>query len=259
VSTQNITADDIRKALSKFYQPPEWCLGFEVGNGTGGNCTRHADAVALNMYPSRGNELRGFEIKISRSDLKHELDNGAKAEAVCKFCDTWFLVVPKGLTKDMQIPLPWGIIEYNVESGSLRIKKQAEKLEKTSITMNFVAALLRAQERAYLQNAGEIIDEGVKNGVARALANERWERGLTATKDAKAELDNIKETLAKVRSETGIDLLGWAPTDRQIKKLKLLERIRDFSGFFGVMDRTSENMKGVLKDIKSLKEEIERE
>ncbi len=101
---EKITAKDIRKALMATYREPEWYLGFEVGNGTGADCRRHADAVAINAYPSRGYEVRGFEIKVSRADLQSELDNGIKAEMVAQHCNYWYLVVPKGLTENMMIP-----------------------------------------------------------------------------------------------------------------------------------------------------------
>ena len=77
---EKVTAQDIRAALRKTYCEPDWYLGFEVGNGTGARLRRHADAVAICNYPSRGYEIRGFEIKVSRNDLKSELDNCAKAE-----------------------------------------------------------------------------------------------------------------------------------------------------------------------------------
>ena len=68
--SEKVTAKVIRKALMDTYKEPEWYLGFEVGNSTGADCRRHADAVAINAYPSRGFEVRGFEIKVSRSDLQ---------------------------------------------------------------------------------------------------------------------------------------------------------------------------------------------
>lgn len=118
-----VTADDIREALQSTYKEPEWFLGFEVSNSTGANIRRYADAVAMNTFPSRGYEVRGFEIKVSKSDLKRELENGLKADEIARFCNYWFLVVPKGLADEMQIPEPWGIIEYS--EGHLRQKKKA--------------------------------------------------------------------------------------------------------------------------------------
>ena len=72
-------------------------IGVEVPNATGGLSKRRADAVAMNLFPSKNYEIRGFEIKISKSDLKRDLDNGSKSNEVAKYCDYWFLVTPRDL------------------------------------------------------------------------------------------------------------------------------------------------------------------
>ena len=53
-------------------------LGFEVGNSTGAELKRYADAVAINQYPSRSFETIGMEVKISKGDLRRELEDADK-------------------------------------------------------------------------------------------------------------------------------------------------------------------------------------
>lgn len=142
---KKVTADDIRRALYARYKEPEWLLGFEVGNSTGGKCRRHADAVAINTYPSRGFTVKGFEIKVSRSDLKHELDNADKAEAVAQYCNEWYLVVPKGLTENMEIPHNWGIIE--LVGDRLIQKKEAVYMKDNNLDAGFMCAFFRGIQR----------------------------------------------------------------------------------------------------------------
>lgn len=143
-SNTKITADDIRRALYARYREPEWLLGFEVGNSTGGQCRRHADAVAINTYPSRGYDVKGFEIKVSRSDLKHELDNAAKAEAVAQYCNEWYLVVPKGLTENMDVPHNWGIIEL---VGEKLVQKREATYMQNKLDYGFMCAFIRGMQR----------------------------------------------------------------------------------------------------------------
>ena len=136
-------SSEICAALRERYKQPEWALFFEVGSGTGANCKRHADALAMNMYPSRGLSIVGFEIKVSHSDLKHELENPVKAEEIARFCNEWFLVVPEGLIKkDDLIPAAWGVIEC--KDGRLWVNKKAEQLNPQPITKDFMAAVLRS-------------------------------------------------------------------------------------------------------------------
>lgn len=143
---EKITAQMIRNALAKKYQTPEWYLGFEVGNSTGLGCNRHADAVAINAYPSKGYETRGFEIKVSRADLSKELENGIKSEEIAMFCDYWFLVVPAGLAKGFTLPPTWGVMEYR--DGKITQTQPAAKLDKSAPSKGFLCAMLRGRERA---------------------------------------------------------------------------------------------------------------
>jgi hypothetical protein len=155
--SEKVTAEDIRRALESSYTAPEWYIGFEVGNSTGTDCRRHADAIAINAYPSKGFETRGFEIKVSKQDLKAELENGIKSDEIARFCDYWFLVTPKGLVDGFTLPPTWGVIEYS--DKGLRQKIKAEKLEKISPTPGFLCAMIRGRERMLSESATRISKE----------------------------------------------------------------------------------------------------
>lgn len=205
-----ITSDDILEALKNQYREPDWYLGFEVGNDTGYNTKRHADAIAICPYPSRGYEVRGFEIKVSKSDLKRELEICAKADEMAHFCNYWFLVVPKGLTDDMQIPEPWGIIEYN--EGKLRQKKKAEHFKKTDITYGFMCAFIRGIKR--------------KESAEQSMTMEEMRK--QALKDMQSQLDwrlkdfeTLKKTIEEFRKETGVNIYEWGYiSKRDIKAVR---------------------------------------
>ena len=80
-----VTAEDIKTALKQKYFQPEYELMFEVEGDHG----RRADAIAICMWPSRQNHILGFEIKVSKNDLKRELKNCIKAESCEKHCNYW--------------------------------------------------------------------------------------------------------------------------------------------------------------------------
>lgn len=106
-----MTSADICAALRERYKQPEWSIFFEVGNATGARCDRHADALAMNMYPSRGLSIIGFEIKVSRGDLVRELLKPDKAEPVAQYCNEWWLVTGGNLIKESDvIPATWGVL-----------------------------------------------------------------------------------------------------------------------------------------------------
>lgn len=192
----------IAAALRERYCKPEWAIFFEVSNGTGARGHRYADAVAMNLYPSRGLEIHGFEIKTYRSDWLRELKNPEKAEPVFKYCDRWWIVSEKGLVKPGELPPTWGLIEH--DNGKLRQDTAAPKLTPTPINLTFAAALLRRAGEADAAQIKVIVDKEVANirTSERERADEEVERRTRRFGD-------IDKKLAEIKEKTGIDLLSW--------------------------------------------------
>lgn len=137
-----LNADDIKQLMRQRYSAPQYALFFEVTDQTGARHTGYADAIAMGLWPSRGIELEGFEIKVSSSDWRRELAKPAKAEKFAQRCDRWWLVAADGVVKDeTEIPSGWGWI---VATDKLRIAKQAPKLEPMPLDHYFLAAILRS-------------------------------------------------------------------------------------------------------------------
>lgn len=209
-----VTADDIRKALSERYCEPDWYLGFEVGDGCGSEVTRHADAIAICPYPSRGYEALGFEIKVSKQDLKREIEQPAKAEALAKYCNYWFLVVPKGLTDDIQIPEPWGIIEYI--DGKLRQKKKAAFF-KNIIDIGFCCAFIRGIRRKD--------DKDFREAKAH-MERMTIEHLDMETRSKLYDYEKLQERLKTLQKRTGIDLTSkYFVNEYDIKAMALAKRL----------------------------------
>lgn len=145
--------DELKALLRARFCAPEWALFFEVMEGTGWQASRgRADAVAMNLYPSRGLTVNGCELKVSRTDWLREMKDGAKAEVIFGFCDHWWLVVgDRQIVKDGELPEPWGLIAPR--AGQLAIVKQAPKLKPAPLTREFFAMLARRANDA----ANEII------------------------------------------------------------------------------------------------------
>lgn len=100
--------------LQKKFGPPEHCFLSEVRNSTGHARTpRTADALAFSLWPSRGLELHGFEIKVSRGDWLRELKNPAKADAIATYCDRWWIVAGDDkvvVSPEEELPKTWGLL-----------------------------------------------------------------------------------------------------------------------------------------------------
>lgn len=137
-----LSSSDIRAGMLKRWKDPEYAILWEVGEATGAGSGRYADAVIMSLWPSRGLELHGVEIKVSRSDWKREAADPKKAEAVAKFCDRWYIHTPKGLIADVsEVPPAWGVREFDGQQWTTL--KEAEKTGAAPVTRGFLAAMLR--------------------------------------------------------------------------------------------------------------------
>lgn len=91
----------------------EWAFMPQVRNAAGFDATRTFDALALHLWPSRGLVLHGYEIKVSRSDWLREIKDPAKAEAACQLVEYFWIVAPKGVVRNGELPPTWGLVEVH--------------------------------------------------------------------------------------------------------------------------------------------------
>ncbi|HMM95350.1 hypothetical protein [Phycicoccus sp.] len=100
--------------------PPEWAALEEFSLYPGGGRSR-ADLFLVKAWRSGGHLRHGVEIKVSRSDLKHELDDLRKSEPIRSVCHEFWLATPKGLVHaDDPIPADWGIYEVTPTATTVR-------------------------------------------------------------------------------------------------------------------------------------------
>lgn len=152
-----IDAGHITKVLDNKFAAPAYLTMFEVRSVTGFTINeRYADAVIFSMWPSNGLTITGCEIKISRQDLKRELEHPEKSEAIKKYCDYWWLCVPVHMkTEDMDIPTDWGVMAFTKQSFSVRQKPT--KLTPEPLTTSFLFSCMRSANRRGLDKVAGFI------------------------------------------------------------------------------------------------------
>ena len=133
------------EALREHFPAPAYAVLDHVRSHTGyGGRERTIDAIVMGLWPSRGIELWGIEIKSSRSDWQRELRDPAKAERLFAEFDRFFL-----LTGDLkvaaldEIPEPWGWMAIGPK-GRIVTKKAAPLNSAAAATSGrFLASLMR--------------------------------------------------------------------------------------------------------------------
>lgn len=184
---------------------PENAYAFltEVGNSTGFECKRHADVIVMSLWPSRGLEIIGMEVKVNRSDWVKELSSPQKAEVIFEKCDRWYLVVgDEEIVKDGELPKGWGLMipkKDGLRIDTIAIPRNPEPVPDRS----FVAAILR-QSCAQLTNDSRLKAEyrrGRKDGM------EEGKKIFDATAEH-IETGEFRKKVAEFEKASGVKILN---------------------------------------------------
>jgi hypothetical protein len=210
-----MTSQLLKSLICQRFCSPEWATFLEVASGTGSNARRFADAVSMNLYPSRGLEIQGFEVKVSRNDWLNELKNPSKAEEIAQYCDRWWVVTPEGIIRDGELPPTWG--HFIVRNGKLCCATKAPQLTAKQITREFVAALIR--------RAGEH-DQHLFNQAVEAHTKQIQEQANARAKSqiamATEHYNRLAKRVQEIKDLTGIDINTWKPSYDIANAIKLV-------------------------------------
>jgi hypothetical protein len=225
---------------------PEWAYVEKVRNAPGFAATRTADAMALSLWPSRGHELHGFEVKVSRSDWRTELKNGAKADAWHEIIDRWWIVAPVGVVPKDELPGTWGLLEVsrNSKTSSQTVAAPLLTTARADISRRFLVPLLRAAgcaleatpEQKALQEAEA---EGWRKGHAAGVRDSgQWQRMY---EDQKATSDLNRAAVNEITNALGVSITEW--NEKEPKRAKdVAEALRVVLADEVAVKRSAENL-----------------
>lgn len=192
---------ELMSRLRARHNGSDFAILTEVGDSTGfPGQRRWADALTMCVWPSRGLEIHGFELKVSRSDWTKELSDPGKAEKICRYCDRWFVVIgDRAIVKDGELPRTWGLIVPH--GDGLKVSVPAPKLEPIPLDRKFVAALFRRAS-----------EQSVDAAVLKAEYDKGWAASVAhydKAEDRKAKqfekrLIELNETVAEFEKASGV-------------------------------------------------------
>lgn len=249
----------IYAALRERYCAPEHAIFFEVANGTGSNIRRYADAVVMNLFPSRGLTLSGFEIKVSRSDWQRELKNPHKVEeGVFKYCDHWWVVALPEIVAIAELPPTWGLLVLT--DKGLRQSVAAPRLESQDMSRSFIAALLR--------RASEIDESAVNAMVQKKYDVRAAQIDGEVERRVKSRLREVEEKLATVKNierQLGVSLTDWHAHEGYGRLLKAMEATGISKSWAGLrqlaqtLDGMATTLKTHIEEFDAIAPEVEKE
>jgi hypothetical protein len=235
----NVTAKELLARLQRHYiKPGELMAGGifmpEVTLGV-----RRADALYIGFFQSRGRHLVGHEIKVSRADWLHELDQPAKAEAWEPNCHAWYVVAPStSIVRPEELPEGWGLMVTGRSKTRMEIVvkaavhpdrvpsweathalvQRADSLRMDAITKDRAAT----SERLYRD-----IEQRVAAGIAAHTGDDRLERERDRLFDQLTQLEQILGlTIADNRWQDGAvtvdeiraSFARWVAADKDVQR-----------------------------------------
>ncbi|MEG1246968.1 hypothetical protein [Gordonibacter sp.] len=140
-----ITATEIVRLLrSRYEDGRQFATATEVSDTTGSG-TRRLDFVAVNCYASKGFAIEGIEVKVSKADLRRELQDASKHNIFFDFLDYYSLACPADILDMSLIPPKWGVYVVK-EDGRLHTKRLPLALHdelRADIDKAFAVCLMR--------------------------------------------------------------------------------------------------------------------
>jgi len=189
---------------------------FEVRNRTGyGGQVRTADALAMSLYPSRGIELIGIEIKTSRSDWVKEMKEPAKAEAICRYCDRWYIFAGgKDIVRDGELPPNWGLM---IPRGKHFVCVQsAPQLSPEPVSREFLASIFRTAVEC---SATEAALKAARSTGYDDACNDRKQDSEIASSGYKREAARLVSVITDFEESSGVKIwrYGGGRIGEQVK------------------------------------------
>lgn len=241
------TADEekILDLLRVRYAAPAYAFLPQVRSGTGYmSGVRTADGLAMSLWPSRGLELIGFEVKSYRSDWLSELKSPEKAEEICQFCGRWYVVAGNAKIVDKgELPPKWGLIV--VKKGRLYTEVKADPFDDVQpLDLPMVCAILR--------RVTEIAVPQVKIDAA-------WEKGFKAADEGakekakhddkyrKQKIEHLEEMIRDFEKASGVKVDGWDGA-KEIGQAVKLVLDNEHTHLKAQLSRFRENIAGLLED-----------
>jgi hypothetical protein len=172
----------------------EYAFLEQVRDAASFGATRTLDVVTLSLWPSRGMELHGYEVKVTRADWIRELRDPAKADIFFRRLDRFSLVVgDEHIVEPGELPPLWGLLA--VRKGRLVTVVKAPNLgrseEEQRVSRSWLVCLLRAAGAVPEVDPAEVAQartEGVQAGRAMAEAQMAMlRRGIAREKELREE------------------------------------------------------------------------
>ena len=191
MSVASELVDRLRRHYIKDAAQPGGVFLAECGLNNGFGNQSRVDALHVGFTGTSGRILRGHEIKISRADWLHELDQPDKATVWHDACHEWWLVTPTpDLVRTGELPPGWGhmVPDPRAKTRFRTIERAARKPDDHSpswLVMRSVLARIDTITRTTLAEERATLREQMHAEMAELLAQARQQAIISYEDQAK--------------------------------------------------------------------------
>lgn len=235
-----MTASDVVKCLKVYFASPAYCLLEQVADGTGARQHRWADAVAMSVWPSRGYDIHGIEVKVSKYDWKNELKQPEKSAAVQQFCNRWWIATPDDtIIAPGELPPTWGWMVCTPK-GSMKVIVPAPSLTPKPVSIEFVASILRNVQKT---------DENLVELERRKAYDKGRDEGDGYLRD---QYKNLKNSCVEFEAASGIKIADYTDGKELGQAVETLRNLKYRVQHVGSAIKACEDIAGMLRQVESL-------
>lgn len=262
---RDIKAEDIYCLLAnKYSDNRQYACAREVQEKTGW-AQRRLDFVAVDCFESNNLEIMAFEVKISKSDFRRELEDPTKHNIFFDDIDKYSIVAPDYVLDDMSIiPPKWGVyhvirnVEGNLELKTVRkpLALHDEQQRLRPVGRKFFASLFRAANtqshiRSVIYKERDELEEKIKQELEVKLTN----GGRIVTEYDVNELNRLRDACRKL----GIHLGYSGMSEYDAKHFREAKDVADHLHYLrSSLNSALINFKSVFKQVDNLLESIKK-
>ena len=240
-------------ALRKKYDDNGFSYAFleQVANATGAKCNRHADALAVQLWESRGLEITGFEVKVSRQDWLKELKSPDKAEPIAQYCHSWYLAVGDAdIVQFGELPMNWGLMVPHTKDSLKIVKPAIKNLNPKPVDLSFLCAVLR-QAQTQVTDVAKLKVEYNKGFADGKKEEEEMKKGDVEYHIK--EIERLNKLIKNFEASSGVSLTSrWFEDGKKIGEA--VKAVLD-----GSYLKELESLKGLRNHAKNCVQSIEEE
>lgn len=203
-----IDAAGLRALLRQQFPANQYAMLYEVRDGAGFEARRSADVIMMGLWPSRGCQLEGMEIKISRGDWLREMQKPEKAEAIVQYCDHWWIVASRAdIVRPEELPPTWGLMIPGKKG--LRVIRASPRLNAQPIDRSFLAAMLKravsvGMDSPEVQAAIDMRVKAAHTNVAQQVKSE--------TRRLEEQKANLERAIQAFEEASGVSIRAYSGT-----------------------------------------------